>query len=114
MDNVSDITAAVNFGNTFQKHPLFDGDWSVSPQDITHVFRWTTRYDLPLGPGHTHLSTGVLSQVLGGWGVAAFASWDTGTPVRLTSPNNSNSFGGGVNMRPNLCRASHRSSPTRP
>jgi hypothetical protein len=32
LDNVSDITAAVNFGNTFQNVHCFDCDWSVSPQ----------------------------------------------------------------------------------
>ena len=31
-----------------------------------------------------------------------FATWDSGTPIRVLSPNDSNSFGGGTNMRPNL------------
>ncbi len=60
------------------------------------------RYDLPFGPGRAHLNSGLLSHVLGGWGVAGYATWDTGTPLRLTSPNDSSSFGGGVNMRPNV------------
>jgi hypothetical protein len=33
--------------------------------------------------------------------VGAFWSWDNGFPIRVLAPNNSNSFGGGVNMRPN-------------
>jgi hypothetical protein len=102
MDDVDDVTAAVNFGSTFQDLYCPKCDWSVSPQDITNVFRWTTRYDLPIGPGHVHLAHGILSDLLGGWGVAAFAQWDTGTPVILTAPNTSNSFGGGVTMRPNV------------
>jgi hypothetical protein len=101
-DNVSDVTAALNFGNTFQNLHCFDCDWSISPQDITHVFRWTTRYDVPAGRGRRFLTSGPLADILGGWGVAALATWDTGTPIRVTSPNDSNSFGGGVNMRPNL------------
>jgi hypothetical protein len=100
-DNVSDITAAVNSGNTFQNLHCFNCDWSISPQDITHVFRWTLRYDIPLGAGFKRLNRGVLAHIVGGWGIAGLATWDTGTPVRLMSPNDSNSFGGGVNMRPN-------------
>ena len=101
-DNVSDVTAAVNFGNTFQNLHCFDCDWSISPQDIPHVFRWTVRYDLPFGPSQRYLRSGVLSKVFGDWGVAALATWDSGTPIRVTSPNDSASFGGGVNMRPNI------------
>ena len=102
-DNVSDITAAVNAGNTFQNLHCFECDWSISPQDITHVFRWSVRYDLPFGPGPAVPDAAARCRtVLGGWGVAALATWDTGTPIRVTSPNDSSSFGGGVNMRPNL------------
>jgi hypothetical protein len=101
-DNVSDITAAVNFGNSFQNLHCQDCDYSNSVQDITHVFRWSVRYDLPFGPGRPYLSSGALSHVLGGWSVASFASWDSGTPIRVSSPNDSSSFGGGVGMRPNL------------
>jgi len=105
-DNVSDVTAAVNFGDTFQDVYCAQCSWSVSPQDITHVFRWTGRYDLPLGQGHRHLSSGLPAQVFGGWGIAAFATWDTGTPIRLTSPNNSNSFTGATNLLPTVTGAS--------
>jgi hypothetical protein len=101
-DNVSDVTAAVNFGDTFQNVNCMKCSWSISPQDITHVFRWTGRYDLPLGRGHRYASSGVSAAVLGGWGIAAFASWDTGTAIRLTSPNNSNSFTGSANLLPTV------------
>ncbi|MGE3512392.1 MAG: hypothetical protein AB7N65_26300, partial [Vicinamibacterales bacterium] len=101
-DNVSDITAAVNFGNTFQNVHCQRCDWSISPQDITHVTRWSLRYDLPFGGGRSWLRRGPLARIFGDWGIAALVSWDSGLPVRLTSPNDSNSFGGGVNVRPNL------------
>ena len=101
-DNVADLTAAVNFGQSFQNLHCEPCDWSHSIQDITHVFRWSVRYDLPFGPGRPYLKSGVLSHVLGGWSVASFATWDSGTPIRVSSPNDSGSFGGGVNMRPNL------------
>lgn len=92
----------VGLEHPFQNLHCMECDWSASPQDITHVFRWTMRYDLPFGPGHARLSSGPLAHIFGGWGVAGYATWDTGTPVRLTSPNDSASFGGGVNMRPNV------------
>lgn len=101
-DNVADITAAVNAGNTFQNLHCQSCDWSNSLQDNTHVFRWSLRYDLPFGPGTGRADAGWLSHVAGGWAVATYATFDTGTPVRVLSPNDSSSFGGGVNMRPNL------------
>jgi hypothetical protein len=94
--------AANSLSDFFQNNHCFDCDWSLSAQDIMHVFRWSTRYDLPFGAGRKWLSSGVLSHVLGGWGIAGYATWDTGTPIRVTSPNDSNSFGGGNGMRPNV------------
>src|SRR4029077_3210428 len=58
--------------------------------------------DLPFGPGRRHLTRGALANIAGGWSLGGFYSWDNGTPLRLTSPNDSNSFGGGTNMRPTL------------
>lgn len=101
-DNVADLTAAVNFGQSFQNLHCEECDWSPSVQDITHVYRLSVRYDLPFGPGRQYLTSGIASHVLGGWSVAGFATWDSGTPIRVSSPNDSGSFGGGVNMRPNL------------
>ncbi len=100
MDNVGEAGVWAGDASGFQNNHCFDCDWSVSVQDIPDVIRWSVRYDLPVGPGSTRLSSGVLSQVLGGWAIASFFQWDNGTPVRLTSPNDSNSFGGGTNMRP--------------
>jgi hypothetical protein len=94
--------AANSLSEFFQNNNCFDCDWSLSAQDIRHVFRWSARYDLPFGPGRPWLTSGLASQIVGGWGVAAYATWDTGTPVRLIAPNDSNSFGGGTGMRPNL------------
>jgi hypothetical protein len=80
--------------NGFQNNHCVECDWSVSLQDVPDILRWSVRYDLPY--------RGPLAGVLGGWAVASFVQWTGGTPVRLTSPNDSNSFGGGTNMRPNV------------
>ncbi len=54
-----------------------------------------------MGLGKPHLSHGLLARIGGGWALAGFISADNGTPVSVTSPNDSNSFGGGSGMRPN-------------
>jgi Carboxypeptidase regulatory-like domain len=101
MDNVGEVGLWVGDASGFQNNHCFECDWSLSLQDVPDVIRWSMRYDLPFGPGRTRLTSGPLAQVLGGWAVGSFFTWDNGTPVRLMSPNDSNSFGGGTNMRPN-------------
>jgi hypothetical protein len=59
-------------------------------------------YDLPFGRGRYFLShsSGVINQVLGGWGVGGVTTLMTGFPLGLTTAQNlTNSFGGG--SRPN-------------
>jgi hypothetical protein len=101
IDNVGEVGSWAGDVQGFQNNNCFSCDRSLSMQDVPDVVRWTLRYDLPFGHGHALLTRGPLSQVLGGWALAGFFTWDNGTPVRLTSPNNSNSFGGGIGMRPN-------------
>lgn len=102
MDNVGEAGVWVGDASGFQNNHCFECDWSVSVQDVPDVVRWTARYDLPFGPGRRHLTSGPLAHIAGGWSIGSFYSWDNGTPVRLTSPNDSNSFGGGTNMRPTV------------
>jgi hypothetical protein len=102
MDNVGEVGLWAGDANGFQNNNCFECDWSVSTQDVPDVVRWTVRYDLPFGPGRRHLTRGPLANIAGGWSLGGFYSWDNGTPLRLTSPNDSNSFGGGTNMRPTL------------
>ena len=101
MDNVGEVGLWVGDASGFQNNHCFDCDWSLSLQDVPDVIRWSVRYDLPFGQGRQRLSRGPLAHVVAGWAVASFFTWDNGTPVRLSSPNDSNSFGGGTNMRPN-------------
>jgi hypothetical protein len=105
-DNVGEAGIWVGDSSGFQNNHCFDCDWSISAQDIPDVIRWSMRYDLPFGPGRARLSRGALAHAAGGWALAGFFTWDNGTPLRLTSPNDSNSFGGGTNMRPTTTGAS--------
>jgi hypothetical protein len=41
-----------------------------------------------------------LGQVVNGWGLGSFLSIESGTPLVVSSPNDSASFGGGSGMRP--------------
>lgn len=102
LDNVGEVGIWVGDASGFQNNHCFECDWSVSLQDVPDVIRWSVRYDLPFGPGRAHLAQGPLAHVLGGWAFGSFLTWDNGTPIRVTSPNDSNSFGGGTNMRPAL------------
>jgi hypothetical protein len=97
MDNVGDALS----GTSFQDNNCPSCDRSISPQDITDVLRVSGEYELPFGPGKPYLKSGPLSRIIGGWALGTLFSYDNGTPIAVTSPNLSNSFGGGTTMRPN-------------
>jgi hypothetical protein len=57
-------------------------------------------YELPFGTGKKFLgSGGVFAMIAGGWAVTGITTLQTGRPIELTAPNNTNSYGGG--SRPN-------------
>ncbi len=101
LDNVGEMTSVAGTMNGFQDNYCFVCDKARSDQDQRHALRWSTRYELPFGPGKPMLNHGLLSAALGGWAGGAFFTFDTGRPVAVSSPNNSNSLGGGTGMRPN-------------
>jgi len=107
MDNVGDYLISTQF----QDAHCSACDWSVSQQDLTHVLRISGEYELPMGHGKPFAQHGLGAAVLGGWSVGAFYTFDNGAPVQVTSPNNSNSFGGGTTMRPNIVPEVSRSAP---
>jgi hypothetical protein len=57
-------------------------DRGNSPQDIRHTFTSNWIYQLPFGPGHRVLSSGVASKILGGWEVSGI--WTARTGRMLT------------------------------
>ncbi|SDF06044.1 carboxypeptidase regulatory-like domain-containing protein [Terriglobus roseus] len=97
-DNVGDYFTTAQF----QDNNCPSCDRSISSQDLTHVLRISGQYELPMGHGKPFLSHGVMSQVLGGFTVGSFYTFDSGLPVTVSSPNFCNCFGGGTSMRPTV------------
>lgn len=94
IDNVGDFGGFLGPGG-FTNNNCFPCDRALSFYDIPDVVRLSLRYELPFGVGKPRLSRGALARIAGGWSAATFFTWDNGTPVQLTGPNDSNSFGGG-------------------
>jgi hypothetical protein len=101
IDNVSEFSGSMGYATNANNNYCSSCDRSTSYQHTPDVLRLSYRYELPLGVGKPHLNHGVLARLIGGWAVAGFISADNGTPVVVSSPNDSNSFGGGEAMRPN-------------
>ena len=95
IDNVGDIGAWVGAQQGFQDNYCHECDRSISSQDLPNVIRLSGRYELPVGKNKPFLNSGVAAYALGGFSVGTFFTYDDGLPNTLSSPNNSNSFGGG-------------------
>lgn len=103
IDNVGDYsTYLFAAGGQPQDNNCVRCDRSISLQDLPDVIRLSGQYELPFGRNRRFASNnGWFSQVVGGFTVGSFFTFDDGLPVAVTSPNFSNSFGGGTGMRPN-------------
>lgn len=112
IDNVGESVSAGGDATGFMNNNCFVCDRSLSLQHVPDVVRASVRYDIPFGYGRKFMNKGLLGRVAGGWAVGSFWSWDNGFPVRVLAPNDSNSFGGGVNMRPNATGLPASQTPT--
>ncbi|MEO8125543.1 MAG: TonB-dependent receptor, partial [Bryobacteraceae bacterium] len=56
---------------------------SLSADDQTHVFRTAFTYDLPVGKGKLFALNGLGDALLGGWSVAGFLDYGSGTPYAV-------------------------------
>jgi hypothetical protein len=97
IDNVGDYFLT----NQPQNNNCLRCDRSISSQDLPDVIRLSGQYALPLGRNQRFVNDGWLAPVLGGFTFGSFFTYDNGLPVAVSSPNFSNSFGGGAAMRPN-------------
>ena len=100
IDNVGDYFSYV-FGGQPQNNNCIRCDRSISLQDLPDVIRFSGQYELPFGRNRRFVNNSWLAQAVGGFMVGSFFTYDNGLPVAVTSPNFSNSFGGGTGMRPN-------------
>jgi hypothetical protein len=60
-------------------------DRNVSSLDRTNSFVWSSSYELPFGKGRQMLQKGILSQVVGGWGLNGVFTHYSGIPYTVTS-----------------------------
>jgi Carboxypeptidase regulatory-like domain/TonB dependent receptor len=77
---------------------------AISGNDIAHRFVWSSVYELPVGKGKKwDLRTGLLNQMLGGWGFGLIAEFRTGPPFGVVEQTNRlNAFSS--TQRPHLLR----------
>lgn len=84
---------AINFaddegwqGVTYNWGPAFSRNRAASGFDRRHIFQVGYVYQLPMGKGQRWASSGVASQVIGGWSVSGVTAAFTGTPFTPSSP----------------------------
>jgi hypothetical protein len=71
-------------------------DYTLCPNDATHVIHASGSYDLPVGRGREFLSSAnpVVQSVLGGWGVNYIVSYQSGQPFTIPCPIPTTSYFG--------------------
>jgi hypothetical protein len=100
IDNVGEQTSVAGSMSGFQDNNCFACDRSLSDQNQPFAIRLALRYELPFGPGKGMLNSGLAGKIFGGWAIGTFYTIDAGRPLAVSSPNNTNSFGGGTGERP--------------
>ena len=94
IDNVGDFGGFLGPTPAPINNNCYACERSVSFYDIPDVVRVSLRYELPFGVGKPKLNRGAMARIAGGWSTGMYFTWDNGTPVQVTGPNDSNSFGG--------------------
>ena len=93
IDNTGDFGGFLGAGG-FTNNNCLSCDRSLSFQHIPDIVRLSMRYDLPFGLGRKYMHHGWPARAIGGWALASFITWDNGSPISVSGPNDSNSFGG--------------------
>lgn len=77
-------------------------DRAVSPLDISQRLVFSYNYELPVGAGKAFGSSwpGWAKAALGDWQVNGIFSWNTGFPLLISAPNNTNAFS--ATQRPDI------------
>ena len=73
---------------------------SLADIDLPQRLVMSYSYRLPFGKGGRYLTTGILSQIVGGWSAAGIHTFQSGSTLRITTPNGLPIFNG--QLRPNL------------
>jgi hypothetical protein len=64
--------------------------YSVSADDVPHIFSVGWVYRLPFGKGKPILGTasGIINKIVGDWQISGIQSYSSGRPLSITMPNN--------------------------
>ena len=91
-------------------------DRSSSDIDVRHTITTNGVWQLPFGHGKQFLTSGLASQILGGWSLSGLATARTGLPVNITISRKAAAMldGNTSGQRPNSCRASRSTRRTGP
>ncbi len=80
--------------------PYLERDSSTG--DVPNVASLSGLYQLPAGRGHRFGSSAAPAVLLGGWGINAIASLQSGAPVTVTMATNDYAFAGIATRRPDI------------
>ncbi len=104
---IDDIASSFEVGavqGAYQDFYNRGSDRSLSGNDVRHRLVISSVYELPWGKGRRLLTSGLLSNLAGGWNVGGILVAQAGAPFGLTTQTNtSNSFSGGA-QRVNVLR----------
>ncbi len=93
-----------------------DSNRSVSSYNTPHFLSFYSVYELPLGKGKQHLSSGPAAWVLANWQTNVILQWRSGQPYNLEVPGDVANVGNSVAWwnyaRPNLVGDPHAGSRT--
>jgi hypothetical protein len=81
----SDSDSAVTVGRDILDHYNRKLQKALSWDDQTHVLRQAFTYELPIGKGKSVALEGAAGKILGGWGLAGFLEYSSGTPMNVSS-----------------------------
>ncbi len=96
IDNVGEIGGSFGQSSGFNNLYCFSCDRALSYLDVPEYVNLSVRYELPFGIGKRVFNRGFAARALGNWAVAGVYTYASGTPVIVTSPNNSNAFNSGI------------------
>jgi hypothetical protein len=96
LDNVGEIAGSFGQAAGFNNRYCFSCDRALSYLDVPEYVNLSLRYDLPFGIGRRVFNRGPAARAFGSWAVAGICTYASGTPVIVSSPNNSNAFNSGL------------------
>jgi TonB dependent receptor len=70
-------------GRTVMDHYNRHLDKGLSSDDSTHMMRQAFTYELPFGKGKRFSFQGATDKIFGGWGLAGFLEYSSGTPLAV-------------------------------